>query len=248
MNVCIGLTASRRECGSQYLTGLCASLQPQADLSKVVCLAEPGTEQVPGLCWIYNSTRLGNWHNWLALARHMLASNDDAQAYLLCEDDVVFAADAVERLAQMLPAVLTVGSFGYLSLYTSGTHKQRVRAPRGSLVLTCGKQQAVCEHVKRLWGACAMVFTRDSLQAIVNHPKALSWQGLPEDAAHRHEHGTAAITGRDIIINEVTQALSLRSWFLRPSAVQHVGECSSLGNNQGLTTGRRSTDYTASLQ
>ena len=207
--------------------------------------AEPGSQfsaYLPLCDWYENELRLGNWLNWKSAAEQLLSSARDSWMthILICEDDIVFAKNTFERLNVLLPQVEMYGNFGYLSLYTSGTHHRRVR--RQTAMTAMAKKVgdegnfAVMEDVQRLWGACAMVFSVESLEKILDTRAVRNWTGLKTDPP-----GMPA--GRDIVINEAARERGLHSWFMRPSCVQHIGVISTIGNNEGLTSGRRATDF-----
>lgn len=250
VELCVGVTTAPRT--TDYFHSSLASLLdsvagselwvPQIDV-----YAEPNSPALVSSArtpaarvrWHQHRQRFGNWHNWRFAAADLLQRYSAASTFLLVEDDVQYAHDAVKLAHYWTAACAERAQFGYLSLYTSGTHSRRVR--RVQEHLSVDGISAVDERITRFWGACAMAFTRDSLQALLD--ESVRWLGLAHERDKSHIPASVAdIDGRDIAIHQAVERLNRRSWFLRPSAVQHVGEVSIVAPGAPLSLSRRAAD------
>jgi len=224
--VSVGVTTAPRP--ANYLSRTLATLLPQTQ--GVHIFAEPDSElpdDEPG-CYVHQSQyRLGNWHNWKQMCEWLL--NHTATPFILtAEDDVIFSANAVADAVGF--AAAQSRPLGFVSLYTSGRYSR----------LTAGKPPARFQplRVPRLWGACAWLFPRESLQRILDHPLCRNWAGTTP--------GASQADGVDIAVGKILLNLQLPAYFATPSLAQHTGEHSAVGNNQGLTAGRTASDFVGS--
>ncbi|MGH7192966.1 MAG: hypothetical protein ACREJM_05445, partial [Candidatus Saccharimonadales bacterium] len=111
------------------------------------------------------SDRLGAFPNWYLGLSELFLREPMADAYLMCQDDALFAEGSREYLERRLwpaPAV------GVVSIYTP-THWSTGK-PRGFHIEA---------HGWDTWGALAYIFSNQSLRALLSHPLLI---------AHRH-HG-----------------------------------------------------------
>jgi hypothetical protein len=106
-----------------------------------------------------------------------------------------------------------------------------------------------------LWGACALVFPRDTVQQILNHPLTQNWTGIPpKDLSEREKHNllqekknkSYLIQNVDTLIGQVLNGIGLEMWCIDPSPVQHIAVYSSIGhadNNTGKRNCLRCADH-----
>lgn len=253
VELCVGVTTAPRT--TDYLTVSLASLLDSLAASElwlpcVDIYAEPGstvptaTAKTPlaRTRWHWHQTQLGNWHNWRFAAADLLQRYVTASTYLIVEDDVQYARSAIQLAHQFTQLCAARAQFGFLSLYRSGTQDRRLRSVQDRI--SVDTITAADEVLSRFWGACALVFTRDSLQALLAESNV--WLGLAHERDKSHVPATmAAVDGRDIAIYQAAVRLKRRAWFLRPSAVQHIGASSSVMPDATLSESRRAGDTLA---
>lgn len=246
--IAVGITCAPRT--TMYLEQTIRSLKHQP-VTRVQFYAEPGTPRPAegASWWDEHNERQGNWRNWLYAATY-LPNYVYADYYIIAEDDVVFAEGAIAALQTLLPLcvehseIYSSAGFGFLSLYRGGTHQTRVTKLHGSIAtLAYPALLAKCQTVSRLWGACAMAFSRRSLNRIRYTDVTAAWEGLPASQERIERLGPAEVDGRDIVINQSAKSLGMATWFMYPSIVQHIGAESTVDNQQGLSLSRRATDY-----
>ena len=78
-----------------------------------------------------------------------------------------------------------------------------------------------------------MVFPRESLQRIVEHPIARHWTG----ASPKPDRPPEEVRNSDTAIGKIVRALKLQQWWYVPSLTEHIAEYSTL--NHGGNSGRR---------
>lgn len=172
-----------------------------------------------------NSERRGNWHNWRQAAK-FLVEETDSQLLMTMEDDVLLAQSALVRVVDASRRPRHEG-FGYFSLYVSG-HHQRALPPPGR------EPEPVLKSFQRVWGACAWVFSRESLMRTLDHPIAAVWTGEKNVT-----NDPQLANGVDIAVGMILQDLGLPTYYFHPATAQHIGEHSTVGNDEGLTNHRR---------
>lgn len=239
--------------------------------------AEPGTDLsgLPGgIECIERETRLGVWHNWKAAARQLLDRFPNADAVLTIQDDTVFHPQARWFAEHFFP----INNQRVFSLYTPKHYGQRadVFDGKGKLRkrnepyetarkwLTRPRIRAgwkirsyhknVGMHLIRthsLWGACAMVFPRKSLQRILDHKIAKTWIGArgkmkPDKWRERQTREPWRIQNSDTAIGNILNALGMEYWCPVPSLADHIALASADGVGHGGREGRRSAAWFAS--
>lgn len=226
--------------------------------------AEPGSDLTgtEGCDIVQRPTRLGAWHNWLAMARQLLDENPDANVIVTIQDDTIIAPRCKEFLERDLWPCPNVG---FVSLYTPkhysilhvvednngnevSRHLSEFRARRQAKKLkhdmVTRPRPTGCWRVSTssLWGACALIFPRAALSQIVNHRIAGNWKGVkssknsPQRAAHK-------IANVDTAIGKIVMALRLEMRTYTPSLAQHIARFSSIGH--GDNRGRRAALITS---
>ena len=216
-----GITTAPRDQGAYYLDQTIASLQ--ASHARIIHVsAEPGSiipekeVQLSHFWTVFNETRLGNWSNWRACAERVfsLAVETNEKFVVTCEDDVVFHPDALKIANSELTRLKEEGEkVGFLALYTSSIYQRAI--PEGTHYY----------RAKSLWGACALAWPVESLRAVLDHPFAQKWRGMgPNPPSVGHPD----ICHADTCIGETLIKLGLKTFFMKPSVVRHIGAVSSL--------------------
>lgn len=198
-----------------------------------VLFAEPNTDLTNKLvknCEIHrNEKRLGVWFNWIKSAEYALSQSPDLIA--MFQDDV----DIHPESKYFLESIDWPKDAGYVSLYTP-MHYQLTKS-------------GVCRHgmfgVKTgaMWGATALVFKPDVLNATICHKKAKEWCGIrprtnPEGYKERRRAEPWTIQNSDYIIGLIVQNyLRKKLYYFSPSLGSHIAEFSAI--NHGGNKGRR---------
>jgi hypothetical protein len=137
---------------------------------------------------------------------------------------------------------------GFISLYTAKHYSQNLSGEMKPL----GLNRII---TSALWGACALVFPRDTVQQILNHPLTQNWTGIPpKDLSEREKHNllqekknkSYLIQNVDTLIGQVLNGIGLEMWCIDPSPVQHIAVYSSIGhadNNTGKRNCLRCADH-----
>jgi hypothetical protein len=229
--ICAVITSPRKN-GVSYLCETLISMVVSG-VDDVVVSAEPGSglaataRSLPLSIPISvhgNENRLGNHANWMRAANLAMLKSEETKdrVIAICEDDIVFSSKYVST-AESIVRLRDGDDFGFVAAYTSEVYSNRI--PFDHEIKTFSTYS--------MWGACCLVFTRESLTKIVNHEHMKNWTGIAKDLPVGHPD----IQHVDTAIGETMLELGLRGWFLRNSLVQHIGEVSSL-TESGLTEGR----------
>lgn len=199
---------------------------------------------------------LGCWINWYQMA-HSLLDNTSAKWIMTVQDDMEIAAGAREVAESYLRQNPSVGFF---SLYTAKHYQLRydVLNAQGNRICSYPNAEAARLHAAKvsggkvqpyewprpavnriatnsLWGACALIFPRESLRKILDHRIARNWKG----AAGKHQR--PATKNSDTAIGKICNSLKLPMMFANPSLASHVAKISSIGH--GDNNGRRNCLY-----
>lgn len=213
-----------------------------------VVFAEPDSVNVEGYTYRNNTTRLGAWHNWLQSVRWALEKTT-AKYILSVQDDSLFHPDSrsfVESI--MWPSNKT----GFVSLYTAKHYSEN----RSGDLKPVGVNKI---ETSSLWGACALVFSRESLTQVVSHPLVEGWTGIPPaelsdkaklELVNRKKENPYLIQNVDSAIGKIVNGLHLEMYMIDPSPVTHVSKFSSIGhsnNNTGKRNCIRCADHSKPL-
>lgn len=187
---------------------------------------------------IVNPRRLGVWHNWLHSARWSL-EHSTASLIMTVQDDSLFHIDSKVFVEQILWPDKHVG---FVSLYTPKHY---------SIGKSSIKPVGVNRIVTRsLWGACALVWPREVLEKVVEHPIAKKWSGARPRSGNkaviqRRLENPHTIANSDTAIGKILNAMRRTMWFVDPSPVQHIARYSSIshGDNSGRRNAWRIADH-----
>lgn len=195
-----------------------------------VVFAEPGSPDTDCLTFT-NESRLGVWHNWLKACRWAL-ENTEAEFILTVQDDSVFHHECREFVESLeFPE-----KAGFVSLYTPKHYGN-------------GEGGLKRVRTRSMWGACALVWKRDTLQRVINHDIARNWKGVPprgktaKAVMRRRAQNPHLIQNSDTAIGRICNALRLDMYFIDPSPVRHVATTSSI--NHGGNAGKRNCGHCA---
>jgi hypothetical protein len=167
-----------------------------------------------------NKNKLGVFHNWIRAARHAL--DTDADVIMTVQDDVWFHPDS----KWFAESILWPDKCAFLSLYTP-LHYSIIQ----------GKQKpwgVYPVRTRSLWGAMAMIWRPSILERVVDSSRAKNWIGkrsamTPQQIAHK-EQNPETIRNVDTFIGYcATRDIKLNMYYVNPSFVQHISECSSIG-------------------
>jgi len=226
----IGMNAAPRK--TSYLAETLRSIRSQVD-ADVHIFYEPETKlpkPLPDFCHCHgNPERLGNFFNWINMARWLL-DHTTSKWIMTVEDDVVFAKDAIP-FALEICADYEPDDCGFFSLYKSARFNHAFRGTDGPLFQILPNVQP--------WGSCAWLFRRESVAPMLRHPIIRDWRGTTPERGLRDD----TVDGIDIVVAVAYQAMSRKLFLFSPSLVQHIGADSAVGNNQGLTFGRTANDF-----
>lgn len=228
---CIVTTAPRSNC---TLKLTCDSL---ADCGWTpIIFAEPGSTDISSQYETHwNSERLGIWRNWMQVARWAVERN--TTHVFTVQDDV----DLHPESKQWLESIVWPKDTGFISPYTPRpyqTWKDGRPRPKGLNPV----------KVKSCWTGQSLAFELHVISAIVNHPRARNWVGLPPKdmrnkrgrILHRERQlkQTWNIQNSDYIIGSIVQDnLHRKLYYPNPSLATHCNPVSSV--NHGSNTGRR---------
>jgi len=200
-----------------------------------IVFAEPGSVNIESHHCITNSERLGAWHNWLKTMRAALCTN--AKYILSVQDDSLFHPDSKKLVEQLMwPS----NNVGFISLYTAKHYSQNLSGEMKPV----GLNRLITSS---LWGACALVFPRDVVQQILDHPLTQNWTGIPPknltdrqklDLIKEKKEKPYLIQNVDTLIGQVLNGIGLEMWCIDPSPVQHIAVYSSIGHAD-TNTGKR---------
>jgi hypothetical protein len=185
--------------------------------------AEPHTsvpESFAHLPIAWRNRRIGAFPNWYLALWELYLREPRADAYLMCQDDALFAEGSRHYLEEHLWPAADVG---VVSVYTP-THWSRGQ-PRGF-------------HVERhgwaSWGALAYIFPNKSLRSLIVHPLLIE---------HRRLGPAAGMRNIDSVVGAWCQAADLPYFVHVPSLVQHIGEISTIWTCASASGGRRASDF-----
>lgn len=180
--------------------------------------AEPGSQTTklnqPSEVTLRRHT-LGAWPNFYLGLMELVMREPHADAYLMCQDDVIFASGLRRYLEESLwPAE----QLGVISLHTA-SHQDR------------GDVEGFypTEHGWDAWGAQAYVFPNPGARAFLRNARVLN---------HRHRGPRDGKCNVDSVVGQWCQETGFAYYLHTPSLTQHIGDTSTLWET-ARTQGRR---------
>jgi len=147
------------------------------------------------------------------------------------QDDSEFHPDSRE-IAESTPWPSARAAF--LSLYTPTNYSHNIDG-------TLKPAGVIRVRAKSLWGAVAMIWKRETLKAVINHPVAKHWNGartrhVSSSLAAKREANPSIVANSDTAIGQILRATKMESWYVNPSPVRHIAVHSTIaghGDNKG---------------
>jgi len=217
-------TAPRNECTLAYCL---ASIESCGWIP--IVFAEPNATATDYQT-IASPTKLGIWHNWLNSCRWSL-ENTDSEYVLTVQDDSLFHPDC----KRFVDSMVWPRNAAFVSLYTPkhySQRKDRTLRPVGINRIT----------TKSLWGACALLWRRDTLSQVLDTPTCRHWLGATPKSRSKtvfenRRLNPSTIANSDTAIGKSINRLGLDMYFIDPSPVHHIARFSTISH--GDNTGRR---------
>ncbi|HUY36903.1 MAG TPA: hypothetical protein VMV69_29560 [Pirellulales bacterium] len=169
--------------------------------------------------------KLGAFSNWYLGLTELFLREPLADAYLMCQDDAIFAVGARDYLEQNLWPGTEVG---VVSIYTPSHWS---KAP-GVLAESRGFHHV--RHGWESWGALAYVFPNRSLRALLVDPLFVN---------HRHHGAAEGQRNIDSVVGAWCESAGLAYYIHMPSLVQHIGDTSTIWKSASASGPRRAADF-----
>jgi hypothetical protein len=221
MQWAVGMTTAPRRVPTlqRSLSSLCA-----AGWDTFRLFAEPTTEvsvEFQSVPITQHDCVLGAFPNWYLALTELYLRNPLAEAFLICQDDVLFARGAKSYLEQKLwPAE----EIGVVSLYCP-SHEHRADLS-GFRSINPGWGA---------WGALAYLFSNPGIREFLSDSKVVN---------HRHCGPAAGQRNIDSVVGDWCRRRDLSYFVHVPSLAQHIGRTSTIwrtNNNKGR---RRASGFT----
>ena len=185
--------------------------------------AEPGTE-IPNnfadLPLVRRESQLGAFPNWYLGLTELFLRQPRAEAYLMCQDDAIFAAASRAYLEK---ALWPAAAVGVVSIYTP-SHWSKGKTP--------GFHEE--RHGWASWGALAYIFPNPSVRALLSDPLFIK---------HRHHGAAEGMRNIDSLVGAWCESAKLPYYVHVPSLVQHIGDTSTIWTKASATGPRRAGDF-----
>lgn len=195
----------------------------KAGFTENVLVCSDGGDPViaDGVATIRNEVKLGNKSNWTrALALLVESTSDPEQWLMVCEDDIVWAQGARDKLALALAQFTTAPPplVGAISLFAPHRMvKFAEKRERGRL--RPGWHGTDMQFGKRTWGAQCLLFRRKWAERL-----------LQDKVFRAHNMNIAKDKNIDAIVGESINSAGRTIQYLIPCLVDHIAETnSSLG-------------------
>jgi hypothetical protein len=217
-------TAPRKDCTLAYCL---ASIEACGWVP--IVFAEPSSTETEYQT-VWNESKKGIWHNWLNSCQWCL-ENTSAEFIMTVQDDSLFHPDS-KLLVDMLD---WPENCGFVSLYTPKHYSFR----KDNTLRPVGINKIA---TKSLWGACALVWHRDTLAKVIETPTCRYWLGAKPKSGNKsvienRKNNPSLIANSDTAIGKAINRLGLFMYFADPSPVHHISKYSTISH--GDNTGRR---------
>lgn len=186
----------------------CLNSIKSAGWDDIRIFAEPRTKIPTEYAWCARTLRdlsLGAFPNWYLALAELVMRNPRVDAYLLVQDDAVFARNSRKYLETTLwPS----GCVGAVSVYCPSHYSKQEQ--RGFVLEQRGAAT---------WGALAYIFPNRSARHIV---------GSIEVVNHRHHGRDDGMRNIDNLVGSWCLKMGLEYFVHEPSLVQHIGATSTI--------------------
>lgn len=211
-----------------------------------VIFAEPDSTKVSSCETIYNKKRKGVWYNWIQSCKYAL-QHSNANTIMTVQDDSLFHPDSKTFAEKILwPAE----DCGFVSLYTP---KHYSIVPK----FKTKQRDAGVNRVwtKSLWGACALIWPREVLEAVMEHEITKTWLGAPtksrsQSVMDKRRADPTLVQNSDTAIGKIMNRMKRSMYFVDPSPVEHISQYSVVGHgdNKGRRNCMRCAKWVESLE
>ena len=221
-------TAPRRDCTLQQSIDsmVVAGFNP-------VIFAEPESTKVSSCQTVRNKEKKGVWYNWLQACEYALEQSN-ANVIMTVQDDSLFHPDCKTFSEKIL---WPRKDCGFVSLYTP---KHYSFVPK----FKTKKKDVGVNRVwtRSLWGACALIWPREVLQAVMEHKVTKTWLGAPtksrsKSVMDKRRADPTLVQNSDTALGKIMNQMKRSMFFVDPSAVEHISQWSVVGH--GDNKGRR---------
>jgi hypothetical protein len=198
----------------------CLSSMVAAGWESIRIFAEPETdipEAFRGFPITQRDQVCGAWLNWYLGLQELWGRDPNADAYMIAQDDVIFMPpDGQRSLREFLEGALwPEENPGFVSLYCSKAYNRP----------TYGWHRL---HKAWVWGACAMIFPRESLINFLA-TSAMDWTRKQKKRQV------------DTIVGIWAEKKHKGQWFCYPSLAQHIGQTSTIWGKGNTAHGKRAS-------
>lgn len=221
----VGITTAPRE--QPTLQQTIASLRA-AGWKQLQLFAEPDVEvpeSDPDLITTQRPVRLGAFPNWYLSLTEMVLRDPKAEAYLICQDDVLFSQNTRAYLERRLWPAPKVG---VVSIYCPSHYQQKqtpefVREDRGW----------------RSWGALAYIFSNPSARLLLSDVTVLNHRGFGPADGLQHI---------DAVVGHWCERQELPYFVHSPSLAQHIGDTSTIYPTAAVVGHRKANHFLEHIQ
>lgn len=220
----VGITTAPRKRPTLFQT--IQSLRA-AGWQKLQLYAEPGVELPESdrdLFISQRSVRLGAFPNWYLSLTEMVLRDPKVEAYLICQDDVLFSQNTRDYLERRLWPAPEVG---VVSIYCP-SHYQQMQTP---------------EFVRedrgwKSWGALAYIFSNPSARLLLSDAAVLNHRGFGPAEGLQHI---------DAVVGLWCERQELPYFVHSPSLAQHIGDTSTIYPTASVVGHRKADLYLDSI-
>lgn len=216
----VGLTTAPR---SIPTLSPCISSLRDAGWAHPRLFVEPGTDVPPEFSELPKSLRdetLGAFPNWYLGVTELFLRQPRAEAFLICQDDILLSRGLRRYLEHRLWPSETVG---VVSLYRPSCY------PEGDAGTFTDENRGWSS-----WGALAYVFSNPGVRQLLADPILLN---------HRHHGPGGGLRNIDSIVGAWCERQQLPYYVHTPSLVQHIGDTSTIYANAANVGSRMAASF-----
>ena len=211
-----------------------------------VIFAEPNSTVIKDCETVINKEKKGVWYNWIQSCEYAL-EHSDANVIMTVQDDSLFHPDCKTFSEKIL---WPKEDAGFVSLYTP---KHYSIVPHFKT-----KQRDIGVnrvYTRSLWGACALIWPREILEAVLDNEITKNWLGAPTKSRSRsviekRKANPTLVQNSDTAIGKIMNRMKRSMWFVDPSPVEHIAQHSVVGHggNKGRRNCMRCAKWAESLE